>query len=214
MTATFPTTASSNIGRLAELEAVIERGLETFITVGRALTEIRDEGLYKETHGTFEEYCRERWRIERAHAYRLIEATKVVENLSPIGDIPLPTSESVARELKPLPPERQREAWARAVEQSKSGQPTASEVSTVVAGFSNARTTKPTTPRPASRPIPVKSPKQLRKCHRTELAEKQILRIVKAYESGHGHPSIQALIIHRPDGVAIRVEIVVQEARQ
>lgn len=172
--------ASTNIIRLAELEAVIERGLETFIAVGRALTEIRDDGLYKETHGTFEEYCRQRWGIERAHAYRLIEATGVIENLSPMGDIPLPKSERAARELKPLPSERQREAWARAVEQSKSGQPTASEVSTVVAGLINERTTKPTVPRPVARRIPILTRRQVRKCH-SLLNWKSRLR---------GHPSI------------------------
>jgi hypothetical protein len=34
-------------GRLAELEQVVERGLQTFVEVGLALTEIRDSRLYR-----------------------------------------------------------------------------------------------------------------------------------------------------------------------
>jgi hypothetical protein len=47
--------------RRAELEEVIELGLATFITVGNALLEIRDSRLYRDTHATLEDYCRERW---------------------------------------------------------------------------------------------------------------------------------------------------------
>lgn len=60
--------------RLQKCEAVIEKGLQTFIEVGNALLEIRDSRLYRQDYGTFEDYCRKRWKISRAHAYRLIEA--------------------------------------------------------------------------------------------------------------------------------------------
>jgi hypothetical protein len=30
---------------------------------GTALLEVRDRRLYRETHATFEDYCRERWRF-------------------------------------------------------------------------------------------------------------------------------------------------------
>jgi hypothetical protein len=42
-----------------------------------------------------------------AHAYRLSDAARVVQNLSPMGDIPV--SERQARELVPLAPSEQRE---------------------------------------------------------------------------------------------------------
>ena len=63
---------------------------------------------------TFEEYCKERWGMNRAHAYRLIDAAEVVNNLSPIGDIPV--NESQARPLTQLNdnPALQREACQRA----------------------------------------------------------------------------------------------------
>ena len=58
----LPATGSVVIAdRLAECEAVIERGQQTFIEVGQALMEIRDSRLYRETHATFEAYCNERW---------------------------------------------------------------------------------------------------------------------------------------------------------
>ncbi|MGH2800507.1 MAG: DNA methyltransferase [Thermoleophilaceae bacterium] len=85
--------------RLAELESLVERGLQTFVEVGKALMEIRESRLYRETHGTFETYCRERFRLGRAQAYRLIGGASVAELVSPMGDIP---NERQARELVPV----------------------------------------------------------------------------------------------------------------
>ena len=34
------------------------------MAVGSALRDIRDEGLYTETHDTFEDYCRDRWGLD------------------------------------------------------------------------------------------------------------------------------------------------------
>ncbi len=99
---------------LSECETVIEKGLSTFIEVGNALLEIRDNRLYREFHSTFEDYCRERWGFNRAHAYRFIDAAETIKNLSPIGDI-LPATESQARPLSQLPPEQQREVWQQVV---------------------------------------------------------------------------------------------------
>jgi len=86
-------------GRLLECEAVIERGLETFHAVGRSLLTIRDTRLYRQTHATFEDYCRQRWGIDRTYAHRLIQSVKVVETL-PIGNTPI--CEAQARELDRL----------------------------------------------------------------------------------------------------------------
>lgn len=88
--------------RLMECERVIERGLNTFVEVGAALLEIRDNRLYSDGYNTFEHYCRERWGMSRIHAHRLIEAADVTNNLLPMGNI-LPTSERQARPLAGLP---------------------------------------------------------------------------------------------------------------
>ena len=94
-----PTLAPVEADRLQSLEATIAAGLQTFHEVGSALLEIRDSRLYRQTHATFEDYCRERWGMERAHAYRLIEASEVVSRLSPIGDMAVPANEGQARAL-------------------------------------------------------------------------------------------------------------------
>jgi phage N-6-adenine-methyltransferase len=116
--------------RLADCEAVIERGLATFIEVGHALLEIRDSRLYRETYCTFEDYCRERWGFSRPRAYELMHAAEVV---SAIADTQGPRNEAVARELAPLrkEPEQLRETWAEAIEQH-GPQPTAAQVREVV----------------------------------------------------------------------------------
>ena len=100
---------------LVVLERVIETGIHTFHQVGRALAEIKAGKLYRETHARFEDYCRERWGFKRAHAFRLIDAAEVMDDLSPIGDI-LPANEAQARELVPLPARTRREVWEEANE--------------------------------------------------------------------------------------------------
>ena len=91
--------------RLTELETVIGRGLQTFVDVGIALLEIRDSRLYRNEYSTFEDYCRDRWAMDRTYAHRTIEAAKVASNLLPIGNIPV--NEAQARPLTSLPPEQQ-----------------------------------------------------------------------------------------------------------
>jgi phage N-6-adenine-methyltransferase len=117
--------------RLGELEGVIERGLATFVDVGAALLEIRDSRLYRESHATFEDYCRERWGLSSRHVNRTIIAAELTETVRPIG--PAPASESVARELAPLRDDSpaMREAWETAVGQH-GPTPTAAEVREVV----------------------------------------------------------------------------------
>lgn len=127
---------------LAACEAVIERGLATFIEVASTLLEIRDGRLYKATHETFDSYCQERWGWGRAYAYRMIASGEVVTSMSgaladvsPIGDIlPVPTNEAQTRALAPLKddPEIMAEAWSEAVVESN-GKPTAAAVEKAVA---------------------------------------------------------------------------------
>lgn len=85
--------------RLHDAEQVIAAGLQTFVDVGTALAEIADDRLYRTTHATFEDYCRERWGLSRSYAYRQIEAAGVVASLSSIGDTPMPANVAQAREL-------------------------------------------------------------------------------------------------------------------
>lgn len=112
------------LSRLAECEAVIKRGLDTFYAVGSALSEIRESRLYRKGYDTFEDYCQERWGMGRRHVNHLIEASGVVDNLG--TTVPIPANERQARELSPLEPELQKAVWQIAVEtapKDKKGEP-------------------------------------------------------------------------------------------
>jgi hypothetical protein len=93
----------SEESRLTELERDIKNGIAVFTSVGDALLEIRDGKLYRNTHGTFESYCRDKWQIGKTHAYQLINQSVVAASigeaagLSANADI----SEFAAREIKP-----------------------------------------------------------------------------------------------------------------
>jgi hypothetical protein len=119
---------TTDLDLLATCEETIARGLQTFTEVGQALARIKAQKLYRASHDSFEAYCKERWGFARAHAYRLINAAKVAENVSPIGDIP---KESQARELARLPAAQQQDAWQEAIEQTD-GKPTAAVVREIV----------------------------------------------------------------------------------
>jgi hypothetical protein len=97
--------------QLAMCEQVIERGKRSWIDMGRALREIRDARLYRATHGTFEDYCEQRWEIARRHAYRLMDGAAAVVNVS---DRTQGITLEAMRPLAGLPPEQQREVWAAA----------------------------------------------------------------------------------------------------
>jgi hypothetical protein len=116
------------LSTLAAHEAVIRDGLQTFVAVGNALAAIRDGKLYRESHGTFEAYCSDKWKISRRSAYDLIATSEAAENVQEVAQI----TREQARPLATLPtPELQREALAAAVEASD-GKPTAKHVEQAV----------------------------------------------------------------------------------
>ncbi|MBU1193992.1 MAG: hypothetical protein KKE62_01835 [Proteobacteria bacterium] len=64
-------------------EQVIKKGLGTFLDVGCSLAEIRDNRLYRETHKTFEKYCKEIWDLSKGYATQQIcgyEAVTLLES--------------------------------------------------------------------------------------------------------------------------------------
>ena len=90
--------------RLAELEKTIARGKKTFVEVGLALAEIRDLRLYRREHGSFSEYCREKWGWNKSYAYYMIEGAVVVQELPQKVSTKVDT-ETAARELAKAEPE-------------------------------------------------------------------------------------------------------------
>lgn len=102
---------------LVELESVIERGIATFVDVGAALLEIRENRLYRESHESFETYCRDRWGFSRQRAYQMIEAAGVASELSNTLDIAPPHNSRQAAELARVPAPQRAEVWQRATAQ-------------------------------------------------------------------------------------------------
>lgn len=133
---------------LAALEETIERGLKTFVDVGASLARIRDERLYRTTHGTFEDYCRDRWGMNRGHANRLVAAAGVAKNLDPFGS-KAPVTESQARPLTKLPLEEQCLVWQLAVDTAPGGKVTAAHVEATVRDYTGESKPSPL-PKPVS----------------------------------------------------------------
>jgi hypothetical protein len=113
--------------------------------------QLRDKLLFRSTHKTFEQYCKDRFGFERRHPYRLIDAALVVDNLSqmcpngtqnetelvsegvfPVGTQILPTNERQVRPLTKLKPDQQREVWQQAVEAAGNKVPSGRIVKDVV----------------------------------------------------------------------------------
>jgi hypothetical protein len=123
--------------RLRHCEAVIEKSMNSFYEMGIALREIRDSKLYKESNGTFEDYLEEKWKIERRHGYRYIEAANTFENVSNWTQT-VPTSEGQVRPLTKIKdPETQQRVWQEVVKESnETNQPiTAKKVEQVVSRY-------------------------------------------------------------------------------
>ncbi|MBD2458868.1 hypothetical protein H6G80_33040 [Nostoc sp. FACHB-87] len=124
------------------LERKVERA---FFEAGKALAELRDRKLYRSTHRTFEEYCRDRFGHSRQQSNYLIAAAGVYENLTTngcqnvtdenlttIGCQILPTSERQVRPLVPLTVEEQLTCWQSAVKEAGGKVPTGRIVKDVV----------------------------------------------------------------------------------
>ena len=124
------------------LERRVERA---FFEAGKALTELRDRRLYRSTHKTFEDYCRDRFGHSRQKSNYLIAAADVYENLTTIccqnlppedlttnGSQILPTSEGQVRPITKLEPQEQWEVWQQAVELAGGKVPTGRIVKDVV----------------------------------------------------------------------------------
>lgn len=118
-------------GEFERHKATIRAGQQTFVEVGLAYLAIREQRLYRATHGTFEEFCRTEFALCKREVNRTIEAAEVVKRLGPIG----PTVEKKAqvRPLTKLPASEQPAAWQAAVERSGGAAPTAKVVAAVVA---------------------------------------------------------------------------------
>ncbi|ABA25027.1 conserved hypothetical protein (plasmid) [Trichormus variabilis ATCC 29413] len=128
------------------LERKVERA---FFEAGKALAELRDRRLYRSTHRTFEEYCKDRFSYTHRHVNYLIAASLIVDNIimgtnsSQIEEAQademgtnssqiFPISEVQVRPLSKLEPQQQRKAWQDAVQEAGDKVPTGRIVKDVV----------------------------------------------------------------------------------
>jgi hypothetical protein len=98
--------------RLALLEKIIDDRKEAFRELGEALAEIRDRRFYRETHETFEAYCRERFGFGKAEAYDKIKAAGVAKSVLPVVTrlkLPAPIEDHL-KALAPVAEEADRRA--------------------------------------------------------------------------------------------------------
>jgi hypothetical protein len=103
-----PDLTTTESAELAQREAVIAKGVDTFREVGEALQEIRDQRLYRAEFGTFEAYCAGRWNMTRRYASYVIDSAEAVASLPPkLGTI-VP-NEATARAVAKIEPAKRAE---------------------------------------------------------------------------------------------------------
>ena len=136
---------------LKACEETIRSGWAAFVAVCEALLKIREGRLFRERFETFEEYSRQQWQFGKSHAYRLVNAAKVIRLLSPIGEKFLPTCESQIRPLVGLTEEQANLAWRNALEDAGEKPLTARLVQRHAAAVDPERKAKPRTGRKSRR---------------------------------------------------------------
>jgi hypothetical protein len=90
--------------RKRELEQIVENGLETFLRVGASLCELRNRRLYRTSHATFADYCRDRFHLHRSAVDGLIRSSQTAETLLEAGiELPPDTNPTSLRSISALP---------------------------------------------------------------------------------------------------------------
>ncbi|MHC5747381.1 MAG: hypothetical protein ACYTXT_37000 [Nostoc sp.] len=153
----IPELTEQEISDRLHLERKVERA---FFEAGKALAQLRDRRLYRSTHRTFEEYCRDRFGYTHRRVNYLIAGSVVFDNIvagtncSQNGEADetgtncsqneevdktrpnlsriLPTNEGQVRPLAKLEPQQQVKVWQRAVHKAGGKVPSARIVTDVV----------------------------------------------------------------------------------
>lgn len=149
-----PGSAVEVIEELTQEEADLRHRLElkverAFYEAGKALTELRDRRLYRSTHKTFEQYCRERFDMTRRKSDYLIAAAGVFENLEmrTNGSQILPTNERQIRPLTTLEsPDEQWQAWEQSIDSAGGKVPSSRIVKDIVERLKEHGKPKPPMP--------------------------------------------------------------------
>jgi len=93
----------------------VEKG---YVAAGQALIEIQTKQLYRQDWVSFPSFCLTIFGYPRSHAYRLMEAARVVQALVEAGFTLLPFTERQARRLAAIPEEKRSEIWKSIVKEA------------------------------------------------------------------------------------------------
>jgi hypothetical protein len=121
---------------LDRCEQIIDLYARGSLAAGFALTIVHNQRLYKAKYDNFENYVEHQWGIGRRHAYQLIDAATVVQNVRSCAQFDvLPTNEFQARKLVELEPAEQVEVWKCVVESTPPAEITAKIIEEHVTAF-------------------------------------------------------------------------------
>jgi hypothetical protein len=187
----------AKVKRLSEAEQasyfacqeVVRMGWNSFVDVGLALSQIREERLYREEYGTFEQYCRSRWDYGRRYVNQMISAAQLFRFLGANCSQTKPDHESQVRPLIGLTPEQTKSVWESAVQKARGRRVTGAVVKKAVKDLQGA-----------GNPEPVQRPKRPSKAEQRRIigdAVGQLLMLAsqkaaydvltKKIEELHGH---------------------------
>ena len=122
---------------LRNCEKVVDKGCETFVEVGAALLEINSQRLYRETHKSFDVYCKDKWGFTGARARQFIGGAEVAKQVESATRVAI-SNEAQTRPLTQLPEDKRGLAWKGAVEIAEGGSPTMAQVQEAVDVYKGA----------------------------------------------------------------------------
>jgi hypothetical protein len=144
----FSPLSSQERATFKKAEAQIERFLNSFVELGRALRTIRNQRLYRESHPTFRAYMVSRWSFQASRARQIIDSVDVYDDIhsttivAPGTNLRLPANEAQCRELVPVKDAaKRREIWQVVI--TRYPYPTAERIKEVVREMDGG---KPNTP--------------------------------------------------------------------
>lgn len=109
--------------KLQDYENAIEAGLndavDSILAVGKSLSAIKEQQLYKPEYRSFRAYVQERWGFKSPYAYHLIDAAIALDALQEHFDRgQLPKTPSAARMMARLQPKEMVEVWSEVLRRS------------------------------------------------------------------------------------------------
>lgn len=140
--------------RLAQHVQTIREGERYFLAVGRALSDIQREKLYREKYDTFEAFVEQELGYSRRYGYFLKQGAEIADDVNNCAQIEVKiTRESQARPLSSVPQKARVVVWGQAVKRAGGKAPTASHVMAAAKAYQSARARGPAKPVAAPKPF-------------------------------------------------------------